>query len=137
MARTTIAFALILILLGGGAYAYALTTENASITALIPAFFGIPVLALGLAAAKWPGKGKHLIHAALLLALLGLAGAGSGLTKLPGLFTNPDEVERPVAVVVQSAMALACVVYLALGIRSFIAARKNAAPKDADAGNSE
>ncbi|MFG0305688.1 MAG: hypothetical protein ACF8Q5_05685 [Phycisphaerales bacterium JB040] len=124
MTRTTIALAVLLILLGAGAYAYALTTDNASPTALIPAFVGLPILALGLAAAKWPDKRKHLIHAALLLALIGLAGSARGVPSLPKLFTSPDDVERPVAVIVQSAMALACLLYLALAVRSFIAARK-------------
>jgi len=124
MTRTTITFATLLILLGAGAYAYALTTDSASITALIPAFFGLPILALGLASAKWPGKRALFIHIALLLALLGLIGSARGVPSLPTLITSPDEVERPVAVIVQSAMALACLGYLALAARSFIAARR-------------
>lgn len=130
MTRTTIALGTLLILLGLGAYAYALTTQNASVTALIPAFFGAPILALGLFSAKSPKKHATLIHIALLLALLGFAGSVRGAASLPKLFTSPDDVSRPVAVVVQSAMALACLVYLVLGVRSFILARKNPAPAD-------
>lgn len=124
MTRTTITFATLLILLGAGAYAYALTTDSASVTALIPAFFGLPLLALGLGSAKWPAKRKALMHVAVLLALLGLIGSARGVPDLPSVFTSPDEVERPVAVIVQSAMALACLVYIVLAVRSFIAARR-------------
>lgn len=125
MAHITLAFGIALILLGLGAYGYALSTESPSITALIPAFVGLPIALLGGAGMKWPGKRAAFIHAAVLLAFIGLAGSARGLMGLPDLITQPDEVERPVAVVVQSVMALLSLVYLVLAVRSFIAARGN------------
>jgi hypothetical protein len=52
MDRLTIVLGIVLVLLGVGAFGYALTGEQASVTALIPAFFGLPILGLGVAAAR-------------------------------------------------------------------------------------
>lgn len=131
MSRTTIAFGALLILLGLGAYGYAMTGAQASVTALIPAFLGVPILGLGLAAVRWPHRRGLLIHIAVGLAGLGLLGAGPGLLALPTLIQSPDAVARPLAVVVQSIMAVLCLVYIALAIWSFIAARRRGAPPPA------
>lgn len=98
-------------------------TDFASITALIPAFFGIVLTGLGFLGKSLESMRKHAMHAALLLALLGLAGSFSGLMALIGtLFgTMP---ERMSAVVSQSVMAVLCIVFLIAGIKSFITARK-------------
>ncbi|MHC5114717.1 MAG: hypothetical protein ACYTGP_09845 [Planctomycetota bacterium] len=122
MTRITITFGLVLVLLGLGAYAYALTGEQASMTALIPAFFGVPILILGLATTKWPARRAMFMHIAVLIAVLGLAGAARGLTSLPAL-VGGDEVARPAAVVVQSIMAVLCLAYVVAAVRSFVAAR--------------
>jgi hypothetical protein len=125
MIRTTIGLGIVLIVLGAGAYGYALTGEQASITALIPAFFGLPILGLGLAAARWPARRAVFMHVAALLAVLGFAGAARGLGSVVALITRPDEVARPVAVIVQSVMALLCMAYVILAVRSFILARRD------------
>lgn len=119
MAKLTIALGVILIALGLAGYFGA---GRASLTALIPAFFGLPLLLLGIAALddRWR---KHAMHGALLLALLGAAGSARGLTKLPALLSG-DAVERPAAVMAQSAMAILCFVFVVLGILSFIKARR-------------
>ena len=49
MAKITIGLGLVLIALGLGSY---FGTGQASVTALIPAFFGLPLLLLGLVALK-------------------------------------------------------------------------------------
>jgi hypothetical protein len=57
-----------LILQGVGFY---VATETKSMTALIPAFFGLPILVLGTVALKEPIR-MHAMHGAVAVALLGL-----------------------------------------------------------------
>ncbi|MFQ5606059.1 MAG: hypothetical protein ACE5HS_22535 [bacterium] len=119
MIATTIGLGLLLFLVGLAAY---FVSGTKSITALIPAFFGLPISLLGVAALqeKWQ---RHAMHGAVVLALLGFLGSVSGLPKLFTLIAGGD-VSRPLAVVVQSIMAIACAVLVALGIRSFIEVRR-------------
>ena len=124
MARTTLVFGLSLLVLGVGAYLYALTTETASVTALIPAFFGIPILALWAASARRPARQTLFTVLALALAVLGVIGAGRGLLSLPALLRDREQVARPAAVIVQSAMAVLCVVYVILAARFLIVTRR-------------
>lgn len=119
MALVGIVFGLLLILLGGGAY---LTSGGASVTALIPAFVGLPVLILGVLARN-PARTKAAMHGAVGLALLGLLGSARGIPDALALLQGQD-VERPTAAVVQATMAVLCLVFLVLGVRSFIQARK-------------
>ncbi len=122
MARTTTIFGVLLVLLGLGAYGVALAGDDASVTALIPAFLGIPVTILGVVAQAQPKRRALLLHVAVALAVLGFLGAARGLMGLPALLTGGD-VERPAAVIVQSIMAALCAVYVVLAIQSFLAAR--------------
>jgi len=119
MAKITIGLGLVLIALGIGSY---LGTGRASVTALIPAFFGVPVLLLGLLALKERMR-KHAMHIAAVFGLLGFGGTVGGLMKLPVLLTG-GEVERPAAVAVQAAMAIVCFVFVLLCVWSFIKARR-------------
>jgi hypothetical protein len=118
MPRITALLGVALVLLGVGGY---FATGMVSVTAMIPAFLGVPLVALGMLGRR-PAWRKTLMHLALVLTLIGLAGAARGL---PGLFQLAGglEVARPAAVVAQSAMALLCLLHLALGIRSFVLAR--------------
>ncbi|MEM9445015.1 MAG: hypothetical protein AAGA18_06655 [Verrucomicrobiota bacterium] len=118
MPKITIGLAIILILLGLAGY---LGTGMASFTALIPAFFGIVFLIFGLLGLK-ENMLKHAMHGAALFSLIGLAGSGMGLAKLPALLAG--EAERPVAVILQSVMAVLMVLFIGLCIKSFIDARK-------------
>ena len=120
MARITIGFGIVLIILGVGSY---FGTGRESITAMIPAFFGVPLLILGVLALK-PAARKIAMHIAVVLGLLGIAGTVRGLLQLPAVVTG-GEVERPAAVVVQSVMALLCLVFVVLCVRSFIHARRS------------
>ena len=122
MAKITIGLGLVLIALGLGSY---FGTGRASMTALIPAFFGLPLLLLGLVALKERMR-KQAMHIAAGLGLLGFAGTVSGLIKLPGLLTGRD-VARPAAVAVQAAMAIACLIFVLLCVWSFIKARRASA----------
>jgi hypothetical protein len=115
-----------LLVIGVGGY---VLTGTESVTALIPAFIGLPVLALGLLAGRaQPGAGqhRHAIHAALVLALLGLLGTLMNVAELPALLGG-GPVERPAAVVSSSLTALCCALYLVAGVRSFAAARRQPA----------
>ncbi len=119
MARITIGLGLVLIGLGLGGYFGA---GRVSVTALIPAFFGLPLLLLGLAALN-ERRRKVAMHIAVVIGLLGFAGTVRGLLKLPVLLSG-GQVARPTAVAVQSAMAVVCLVYVLLCVWSFIKARR-------------
>jgi hypothetical protein len=110
---------LVLIALGLGGY---FGTGRESVTALIPAFFGVPLLLLGLVALNERMR-KHAIHIAVIVGLLGCAGTARGLMKLPALLTG-SEIARPTAVAVQAAMAIVCLIYVLLCVRSFVKARR-------------
>jgi len=114
---------LFLILLGIASY---IITAAASITALIPAFFGLAFVGLGLLGNKSESMRKHSMHAALLLAILGLGGSFGGLMSVFGALGG-GELERPAASYGQAIMALACIFFLIAGVRSFIEARKKPA----------
>ncbi len=122
MAKITIGLGFLLIALGLGS---SFGTGRASVTALIPAFFGLPLLLLGLVALNERIR-KTAILIAVVIGLLGFAGTVSGLMKLPVLLTG-DELERPAAVAVQAAMAIVCFVFVLLCIWSFIKARRASA----------
>lgn len=118
MAKVTIVLANILVLMGVGGY---IASGMVSITALIPAFIGVPLEILGVLALA-ESRRKHAIHGAVLLALIGFLGSVPGLLKFGALLAG--EAERPMAVGMQSAMAVLLAIYIALCVRSFIAARK-------------
>ncbi|TVR16028.1 MAG: hypothetical protein EA391_09125 [Balneolaceae bacterium] len=123
MPKLSLTVGIILIILGIISY---IATGAASATALIPAFFGIVFALLGLLAKKSEGMRKHTMHAALLLAILGLGGSFGGLLAIIGAITG-DMPERPAAAIGQAVMAVVCIGFLAAGITSFINARKNRA----------
>ena len=120
MAKLSIAYGVIFILMGLISY-FGISSE--SITALIPTFFGIPMLILG-----WLGMNekylKHTMHGAAVLMLLGFLGTISGLIKFFKMLSGVQQ-ERPSAVTVQSIMALMCLIFLIFAVKSFIDARKN------------
>jgi uncharacterized membrane protein len=119
MAKVSIAFGIILIILGLVSY-FGISSE--SITALIPAFLGIPVLVLGIIALNEKYL-KHSMHAVAVLMLLGFGGTVSGLFKFFRMLGG-ESFERPSAITVQSIMALLCLVFLVLAVKSFIDARR-------------
>ena len=114
MASTTIVFGVLLTLLGVVGY---LLAGGVSVTALIPAFFGLPLVVLGFLARSDSAR-KHAMHAAAALALLGWAGAVFSLMRAPA---GP---RSPIAVFSQSAMVVLMAIFVALCVRSFIAAKR-------------
>jgi len=119
MPRITIAYAVLLIVLGLGGY---FGSGGSSFTALIPAFFGAVVLILGLLALKEPLR-KHMLHLAAALGLLGFLGTAGGLA---GLFTmvTGGAVERPMATISRSIMALLSLGFFGLCLKTFVDARR-------------
>ena len=119
MPTVSIACGTLLILIGLVGYLYGMTTGHASPTALIPAAFGLVLLILGFVARSNEGLRKHLMHAAVIIGLLGfLIPAWRLLSKL-------SEVTLSAAFLSQLSMAVVCLVFVILAVRSFIAARRN------------
>jgi hypothetical protein len=116
--KITVVYAILLIILGLVGY---FGFGRSSVTALIPAFFGVPVLAAGILALD-EKKRRHAMHAASALGLLGFLGTVSGLVKFFTLLGG-GEVARPAAVVSQTVMAVLSLIFFLLCLRSFIAAR--------------
>src|SRR6185436_13701628 len=115
MASTTRSFGIVLILLGLASY---VLTGRTSITALIPAFFGAVFVICALVARNEAAR-KHAMHAAVAI---GLIGAIAALARgVPGALNG--DATRP-AVMAQLAMGVLLLIYVALGVQSFIAARK-------------
>jgi len=115
MPGTTRLFGLLLIVFGIATY---VVTERTSITALIPAFFGA-VLVICALIARNEALRKHAMHAAVAV---GLIGAIASLARgVPAAIAG--DASRP-AVISQLAMGVMLLVYVALGVQSFIAARK-------------
>jgi uncharacterized membrane protein len=120
MPRLTVVFGLILIAIG---VAFYFGSGRESVTALIPAFLGIPILVFGLLA-RTERTRAIFMHLALVLALLGLAGTVPGAIKLAKQASG-EEIARPTAALAQGIVAVLCLIYLVLGIRSFIVARRS------------
>ena len=118
MPRITVIFSVIYIALGLGGY---FLTGSVHKTALIPAAIGVILLVLGLLGSNEKLR-MHVMHAALLIGLLALLGTASSLLKLPSAIDGT--ALRPGAVFAQAATAVLSVVYLGVGVRSFIAARR-------------
>ena len=116
MPGTTRLFGLILIVLGVASY---VLTNRTSVTALIPAFFGAVLLVCAMIARANEGARKHAMHAAVAVGLVGaLAALARGLPAALG-----GDASRP-ADMSQLAMGVLLLIYVALGVQSFIAARK-------------
>jgi predicted MFS family arabinose efflux permease len=115
MPATTRLFGLILIVLGVASY---VLTGRTSLTAMIPAFFGAVLVVCALAARQESAR-RHAMHAAVAVGLVGaLAALGRGLPAALG-----GDATRP-AVMSQLVMGLLLLIYVGLGVQSFIAARR-------------
>jgi hypothetical protein len=116
MPGTTRLFGVILIVLGIASY---VLTDRTSVTALIPAMFGAVLLICALIARANEGARRHAMHAAVAV---GLIGAVAALARgVPAAMTG--DVSRP-AVMSQLVMGVLLLIYVAMGVQSFIAARK-------------
>ncbi|HDS74543.1 MAG TPA: hypothetical protein ENN56_03290 [Firmicutes bacterium] len=118
MARFTVIIGIMLIALGVLGYSM---TGRESVTALIPAFFGLPLGVLGWIGLQ-PERVKLTMHIAVVMALIGLIGSVRGIPAFVEMMSG-GEVARPGAAVAQTLMALICGVYVVASIRSFVQAR--------------
>lgn len=121
MSGISIVSGILLVVIGAAGYIYAMNAGNASVTALIPAFFGIVLIACGAIGTVAEGMRKHLVHLAVVVALLGfILTAGRLVMKAAtgGLEASP-------AVLSQGAMAAVCLIFVVLAIKSFAAARSS------------
>ncbi|MEQ1642597.1 MAG: hypothetical protein ABL959_04020 [Pyrinomonadaceae bacterium] len=119
MTGISIVSGILLVVIGSAGYIYGMNSGTASVTALIPAFFGIVLIACGAIGTVAEGVRKHLMHLAVVVALLGfILTAGRLVMKAAtgGLEASP-------AVMSQGAMAAVCLLFVVLAIRSFAAAR--------------
>lgn len=119
MPKLTLGVGGILIAVGVIGYLVSMTNDTQHFTALIPSFLGVLLLISGFIALKNTKLGVHL---GLTLALLGALAMGMPLSGLGDLFAG--EAERPAAVISALVTVIVLVVYIALGVRSFIAARR-------------
>lgn len=118
MPALTLAIGAALIALGVGSY---VLTGGVSLTALIPAAFGLVMVVAGVLAQNERMR-MHAMHAAVLVALLGFLGSIRGVMGL-GKVLDGTAV-RPAAIVAQTIMAVLTLIYVVLAVRSFIAARR-------------
>ncbi len=122
MAKLTIVVGVLLILLGVGVF---VSVGAHAPTSLIPAYFGVVLVVLGALASTDDTKRRMLfMHIAVTVGLLGFLfpfarSVGGAVTLLKG-----GSVLRPLAVEESMAMALICLVFTALCVRNFIAARR-------------
>ncbi|MXV63102.1 hypothetical protein GS429_13695 [Natronorubrum sp. JWXQ-INN-674] len=96
-----IALGIVLVLLGSGAY---VLSEFASVTALIPAVFGIAIVLLGIVG-RQPERRRLAVYGIGGLALLGVFGSARGIPDVIALLTG-GSVDSTVAAVAQGSMIL-------------------------------
>lgn len=120
MPNYAIWFGRILVLIGIIGYGYGMFAGNASLTALIPAAFGLLLMFLGHLAASKESLRKHLMHAAVLVGLIGF------LIPAWRLVSRIEDLTLSAAVVSQAAMSITCIAFVILAVQSFIAARRSA-----------
>ena len=122
MAKVTIGFGIVLILLGAIGF---FGTGSTHPTALIPAYWGIALTICGVLANSPSDKRRMLVmHIAVTVGLLGFLGSGI-MAIIETVKAHGGPLAHPAAVESQAAMAVICLIYVALCVRSFIAARRS------------
>lgn len=119
MPSISIYFGVLLMIVGVAGYIAGVVGERTSLTALIPAVFGLFLVIFGLVARSNEALRKHMMHAAAAVALIGfLATAGRLLSRIGEITFSP-------AVLSQAATAVLCLAFVLLAVRSFIEARRS------------
>jgi multisubunit Na+/H+ antiporter MnhF subunit len=121
MAKTTISFGVVLILLG--IFGFVATGSHAP-TALIPALVGLLLAILGFLAITEDAKKRMLfMHIAVTVGLLGFLGTVKSIYDYIRLVQGV-QFSHPAAVEEKAAMAVLLLVFVILCVRSFVAARR-------------
>lgn len=120
MARVAIIIGLILMAIG---VAFYIGTGGKSITAMIPAFVGMPILvcgAIGLNALRR----KAALHVAVVIALLGFLGSFGRTIPLLSVLRGAPGAYDPIVVYESAALNVLCLIFIILAVRSFMDARR-------------
>jgi hypothetical protein len=118
MAQASVVFGGALVMLGAVGY---VLTDMVSLTALIPSAFGLVIILFGIMAMS-EARRKLAMHLAMGVALLGILGSFTGLI---GTGSALVQGAQPGAANISRAlMAVLLLVYLTIGVRSFVAARR-------------
>ncbi len=104
---------IVLIVLGVSAY---VLSDFASITALIPAIFGVVIAILGVVGQQQPDRQRLAAYGIGLLAVLGVLGSMRGVPAIIALLTG-EAVDSVIAAVSQGAMIIICLILLAAVIQ--------------------
>lgn len=122
MAKVTLIFALLLVLLGLAGY---LGTGSQHPTALIPAWFGIALGIFGfLAISPSEARRKVFMHVNVTIGLIGFLGAFIQAIREYGHARSLGIDLDKIAVGAQLTMAGLLLIYVAMCVKSFIAARR-------------
>jgi len=123
MAKVTIVFGVLLILLSAAAYTM-FGQQSHGIHSLIPGAFGLLLMIFGLLANTPVAKKRMLfMHIAVTVGLLGFLGTIPGIIGVVQMALG-HSVIRPDAAKVQAIMGSLCLIYVLLCVRSFITARR-------------
>ncbi len=123
MARTTIVFGVLLIILGLVGFWW---TGSIHPTALIPAWFGLALCAGGaLAISPSEKRRKIFMHINVTIGLLGFLGAAGSALHEYGSARSQGIDPNAIALASQLTMAGLLLIYVNLCIRSFIQARRS------------
>lgn len=109
------------VLVGVGVISF-VASGAASLTALIPSGLGV-LLLIAAVVARNERLRRHAMHVAMLIALVGIVATFGNALRLGEVFAGT--AERPLAVIASALTFLTLVVYLGVGIASFVQARRN------------
>ena len=122
MAKITIAFGVLLVLIGIGGF---VLTGSAHPTALIPSVIGLILVVSGVLAQTEDTKRRMLwMHIAVTVGLLGFLGTIKSAWDVMRL-AQGVAYEHPIAVEEKALTCLFCAIFVAFCVRSFIEARRS------------
>ena len=98
-----------------------LFSESRSLTQFIPSLFGLLLLVAGVVAVSNQAAAKHAMHAALLVAVLGVIGPAG---RVGSVLARGGEVSQ-LALIANLLLAALCLAFLILGVRHFLKVRRD------------